>query len=99
MTILSCRAVASLWGDSMDSRLINDDLLKSDVRPVGRLYDGTPLYRFRYAGGPMMIGCLTADVVTLHPDAVTRIEGLAAVDYGRAVQRAAEIGRTLRRDR
>jgi len=67
---------------------LSDARAKTDIREVGRLDNGLPVYAFRYkAGGPAQIGLMAQDVVKVHPDAVgVRDDGLLAVDYARAVE-------------
>ena len=65
----------------------SDRRLKTDIREVGRLDNGLPVYSFRYkAGGPIQIGLMADDVRELHPDAVVPMpNGFDAVDYEKAV--------------
>ncbi len=77
---------------NLGKSLFSDRRLKTEIKQVGELYDGTPVYRFRYlpGDGPTVIG-LMADEVT--PEAVTQDDhGFKMVDYEVATQRAADLG-------
>lgn len=74
-------------------KLFSDRRLKNDIEQVGALYDGTPVYRFRYVKDQAMrIGLMADDVEKYAPDAVSEIEGFKAVDYAMATARAAGMG-------
>lgn len=73
--------LASLWSDRR---------LKRDIAKVGELFDGTPVYRFRYLNDPAMhIGLMSDDVA---PESVVHVGALHKVDYAKATQRALEMG-------
>lgn len=64
----------------------SDARVKTDIRRVGSLDNGLPVYAYRYVwGGPVEIGVMAQDVERIRPDAVSEISGIKAVDYGRAV--------------
>lgn len=76
----------------------SDERLKDDIEQIGELFDGSPLYRFRYLwDDPEMtrIGLMAQDVEQTNPDAVHEIGGLKAVDYGKATDLAAELARFI----
>lgn len=76
----------------------SDERVKSDVEPVGELFDGSPLYRFRYKWEPegaLHIGLMAQDVEQTKPEAVAEFGGVKAVDYRTATNLAAELGRFL----
>jgi hypothetical protein len=76
--------------------MFSDERLKEDIEPVGELYDGTNIYRYRYIGDPTpRIGVMAQEVEKANPGAVTEIGGYKAVDYGRATQYASELARFL----
>lgn len=76
--------------------MFSDERLKEDIEPVGELYDGTNVYRYRYIGDPVTrIGVMAQEVEKTRPDAVTEIGGYKAVDYGKATQYASELSRFL----
>lgn len=73
--------------------MFSDERLKDDVRPVGMLFDETPVYSYRYKGDDTpRIGLIAQDVERDRPDAVAEIGGFKAVDYGKATERARGIG-------
>lgn len=63
--------------------LFSDRTMKTDVQRVGKTDDGLPVYTYRYkAGGPVQMGVMAQDVQKKNPDAVKRIGGKLAVNYG-----------------
>ena len=76
---------------------LSDRRLKSDVREVGRLNDGQPVYRYRLAGQPnTQLGLMAQDVEKRDPQAVlTDRYGFKHVDYARATARAVPEGGLL----
>jgi hypothetical protein len=73
--------------------LLSDRRAKEDIEQVGALFDGTPVYRFRYIGLPTVhIGLMAQDVETHTPAAVVEVGGLKRVDYKAATDRAAARG-------
>ena len=69
-------------------RLFSDERVKEDIRPVGMLNNGLPVYAYRYKGQPQtQIGLLAQDVQQVNPEAVTPMtaSGILGVDYARAV--------------
>lgn len=66
---------------------LSDRRLKEDISPVGRLFDGTPVYGYRYKGAPAYhIGLMAQDVEKAAPHAVIDINGYKAVDYRAATE-------------
>ncbi|MBL8302358.1 MAG: tail fiber domain-containing protein, partial [Ideonella sp.] len=62
----------------------SDRRLKQDIRRIGEMPSGLPLYRFRYVwGGPEQIGVMAQEAARLFPEAVHEIDGWLVVDYGR----------------
>jgi hypothetical protein len=79
-----------LGGLSSLGSLFSDRRLKRDIARVGALNDGTPIYRYRYIGDPVMrIGVMAQDVERTNPDAVIEVGGFKAVDYAEATERSA----------
>jgi hypothetical protein len=73
--------------------LPSDMRLKEDIAPVGRLFDGTPIYRYRYKGAPAYhIGLMAQDVERCMPGAVIEIDGYKAVDYRAATEASCTLG-------
>lgn len=71
-------AALSKWSDAR---------VKENIHRVGTLDNGLPVYAYNYIwGGPTEIGVMAQDVEQIHPDAVTEIDGIKAVHYGKAVQ-------------
>jgi hypothetical protein len=70
----------------------SDRRLKEDVAVVGALFDGTPVYRYRYKGAPAYhIGLMAQDVERRTPGAVVEINGYKAVDYRAATEVSREL--------
>lgn len=71
---------------------VSDRRAKEDIAQVGTLFDGTPVYRFRYIGQPAFhIGLMAQDIEKTMPEAVGQIGPYKAVDYKLATDRALEI--------
>jgi hypothetical protein len=78
--------------------IFSDERLKEDIEPVGELYDGSAIFRYRYKGDPTEtthIGVMAQDVAETNPDAVTDIGGFLAVNYRKATEHASELGKLL----
>lgn len=72
----------------------SDKRVKENVEPVGKTFDGQPIYRFNYVGNPMtQIGLIAQDVEHSHPDAVGESNGIKTVDYSKATDAAADRGK------
>ena len=70
----------------------SDRRLKEDIAPVGTLFDGTPVYGYRYKGAPAYhIGLMAQDVEKTTPGAVIEINGYKAVDYRAATEASRRI--------
>lgn len=82
---------ALLGGWARTGFATSDRRAKGDVVQVGELFDGTPVYRFRYrSGGPMQIGLMAQDIADRLPDAVCEgADGFLMVDYKAATDRSA----------
>jgi hypothetical protein len=80
-----------LIAGGLGSLFKSDRRAKEDITQVGQLFDGTPVYRFRYIGSPaFQIGLMAQDVEKYAPAAVEEINGLKHVDYLLATDRAAK---------
>lgn len=68
--------------------IFSDRRVKADIRKVGMLGNGLPIYAFRYKGElTPRIGLMADEVEKIHPEAVTvDFLGLKSVDYALAVQ-------------
>lgn len=71
----------------------SDMRLKEDIALVGQLFDGTPVYGYRYKGAPAYhIGLMAQDVEKAVPGAVIEINGYKAVDYRAATENSRKMG-------
>jgi hypothetical protein len=69
--------------------IFSDIQLKEEVEPVGELFDGTPVYSYRYVDDPVTrIGLMAQDIEDRVPEAVHEIGGFKAVDYEMATRPA-----------
>ena len=72
---------ASLAGIGMR---FSDARLKRDIRRLGALPSGLPVYRFRYVWSDAEhVGVMAQEAQRLFPSAVFEVDGWLAVDYGR----------------
>lgn len=81
--------------------LMSDARLKDDIEPVGELYDGTGVYRYRYVwDDPAMtrIGVMAQEVEQTKPEAVHDVGGFKAVDYGKVTEMAARFAKFSNND-
>ena len=67
----------------------SDARLKDNIEPVGKLYDGQPVYRYDMGGGPTQIGLMAQEAGLRRPDAVGERDGYMTLDYDRATEDAA----------
>jgi hypothetical protein len=84
----------NLWGAIMGvgnmaasaAGAMSDRRAKQDIKQVGTLDNGLPVYLFRYKhGGPFQIGLMAQDVEKVNPSAVTEQNGIKHVFYVQAV--------------
>jgi hypothetical protein len=81
--------LAGIGGLAGLGKLFSDRRLKQDIVQVGTLFDGTPVYRYRYVGQtPMQIGVMAQDIEKFAPGAVGECLGYKTVDYEKATERA-----------
>jgi hypothetical protein len=65
----------------------SDRRLKENVRRIGAMKNGIPLYLYNYIGeSEPQIGPMADEVEAVRPEAVATIAGYKAVDYARAVE-------------
>lgn len=65
----------------------SDERLKEDIVPVGELFDGTPLYKYRLKGDPRtQVGVMAQDIEGDKPEAVHELGGIKFVDYDAATK-------------
>lgn len=68
----------------------SDERLKEDMEPIGKTFDGQPIYRYKMKGDPReRIGLSAQQVEKQHPEAVGLAGGFKYVDYGKATEEAA----------
>lgn len=83
-------------GLNLAGSLFSDERLKEAIEPVGELYDGTNVYRYRYKGDDTpRIGVMAQEVEQNNPDAVSEFGGYRAVNYERATDLSAALARFL----
>jgi len=71
--------------------IASDRRIKRDIEQIGTLFDGTPVYRFRYLGGvTVQVGLMADEVV---PESVRAEGNLKLVNYAIATERAAQLGK------
>lgn len=69
--------------------MFSDRRLKEDIERVGTLFDGTPVYRYRYKGTlPIHLGLMADEVEQYAPEAIGLVQGHKVVEYGAATARA-----------
>lgn len=62
---------------------LSDRRMKEDIKQVGILDNGLPVYTFRYKGDQtVQMGVMAQDVEQVNPDAVVEIDGIKHVYYG-----------------
>lgn len=67
----------------------SDRRLKTDIRLIGKSFDGQNIYAYRFLGEPQtQIGLMAQEVEALRPDAVVEVEGVKHVDYAKALEAA-----------
>lgn len=75
----------------LGSKLIglSDASTKENIRRVGSLDNGLPIYAYNYKGDGMThIGLIAQEVERVNPEAVHRIGSVRVVNYGKAVEAA-----------
>ena len=77
---------------------MSDRRVKRDIKQVGALDNGLPVYLFRYLGNPAhQIGLMAQDVEKVKPEAVSETSsGIKTVNYKMAVDKAVPGYRRLR---
>lgn len=76
--------VAQIGTSLAAAYMMSDRRLKRDIRRVGALPSGLPVYRFRYLWrDDEHIGVMAQEAARLFPEAVIEVGGWLAVDYGR----------------
>jgi len=58
--------------------------VKEDIRQVGTMDNGLPVYTYRYKGQPQVhMGVMAQEAAKVRPEAVFKVNGILHVDYGR----------------
>lgn len=79
--------------NSVQNGIFSDRRLKTDIKPIGKTYDGQTIYSYRYKGEKHTeIGLIAQEVEKKHPHAVGLAGGHKTVDYGHATDHAARKG-------
>jgi hypothetical protein len=85
----------STFGGGLLSSLVgSDERMKENIRPVGELKDGQPVYAYNYKGDPRtQIGLIAQEVAEKNPEAVgpLGLGDLLGVDYDKATEKAARM--------
>jgi hypothetical protein len=75
---------------------LSDVRAKEDIAPVGKMFDGQNVYKFRYKGDSTpRIGLLAQEVEREFPEAVREIGGLKHVDYAKATAPSSAIAHLM----
>jgi hypothetical protein len=65
----------------------SDRRLKEDIKRVGTLDNGLPVYSYRYIGSKaVQIGLMADEVEKVHPEAVSEVSGFKTVNYSKATR-------------
>ncbi len=84
--------IAGLGSAALQSGwMMSDERVKEDVKKIGKLDSGLPVYSFKYKGSPLQeMGVMAQDVEKVQPEAVAMTDsGYKAVDYGAVADAAA----------
>jgi hypothetical protein len=95
----SAGVFGGLTGLASSALKLSDARAKDDIEPVGELFDGQPVFRYRYKGTARHeIGLIAQRVEEREPGAVREFPGtrVKGVDYRRATDMAADLGRFLK---
>jgi hypothetical protein len=77
----------TIGGSILSALGLSDVRAKRDIEPVGKLYNGLCVYRYRYKGDEnYQIGLIAQEVEQVRPDAVKEIDGTKYVNYELAVK-------------
>lgn len=89
--------LTSLAGNALGAYMKSDERAKDDIEPVGELYDGQPVFKYRYKGDRHhQIGLMAQEVEKRDRGAVLEFRGVKHVNYDRATDLAAELGKFLK---
>ena len=83
--------------NTQPTSFFSDERLKEDIKPIGKTFDGQPIYSYKMKGDPRtQIGLLAQEVEGRHPEAVGLARGYKTVDYDKATEHAAHRGHFYR---
>lgn len=69
--------------------IFSDKKVKENIRRIGKTNDGQNIYLYNYKGDPTpRVGLMAQEVEKIHPEAVSEINGVKAVDYEEALKHA-----------
>jgi len=78
--------MGSLLGTLGSAAIMSDRRVKRDIKRIGRLPNGLPVYSYRYAwSSHREVGFMAQDVEKKIPSAVVTLGGIKHVDYAQAV--------------
>lgn len=67
--------------------MFSDKRLKENIKPVGKLNDGTKIYSYNYKGDDApQVGVMAQEAEKKHPDAIGEVFGFKTVDYSKIVE-------------
>jgi spore germination cell wall hydrolase CwlJ-like protein len=71
----------------------SDKRMKTDIKAIGKTFDGQTIHRYKYKGDPKtQIGLIAQEVEEAHPNAVGLAGGMKTVNYDTATREAAKRG-------
>ena len=71
----------------------SDKRMKTDIKAIGKTFDGQTIHRYKYKGDPKtQIGLIAQEVEKAHPNAVGLAGGMKTVNYDTATREAAKRG-------
>jgi len=67
--------------------MFSDKRLKENIKPVGKLNDGTKIYSYNYKGDDApQVGVMAQEAEKRHPEAIGEVFGFKTVDYSKIVE-------------
>lgn len=77
----------TLGGAAIKAGLFSDRRLKANIRKVGMLDNGLPIYSYTIGDGPVQVGVMADEVASVIPEAIIHHpSGYLMVDYGIATE-------------
>lgn len=85
--------IAGLGMQAAGLYMMSDKRVKDDIRKVGKLDNGLPVYTFKYKGDDTVhMGLMAQDVEKKNPDAVGEVNGIKTVNYDKAAREKHALG-------